>query len=321
MTLVQLGLTVALIGSWLVAAIGWIWPRTWIGDLCIHASDAVAACAAVCGVVGLVARSRGTVFGSLVLAVLVSVPTCSHIAAPRDEPPPAPHWMLATINAQFGNPQFAAIDAWLRDAKPDIVAVQEMSPGLDRLAQHVRDLYPHQHAIQVSPRALSRTWGMGVWSKFPIVARRTIDFDGERAGETIPWLEVTLDVHGRQARVVVVHAMVPRNAALHALRDESIAAFAERVGADAATILAGDFNATARSSAMRDALATTGLRHASRGFSSRWTWRPFDPRGLGWPALDLDHVLVGDAFGVVDWRIGPAIGSDHRPVVAGMGWR
>lgn len=321
MTLVQLGLTLALIGSWLLAVVGWLWPRAWIGDLCVHAGDAVGACAAMGAVVGLVARSRATAFGNLLLAVFVSVPTFAHVAASLDSPPAGARFSIATFNAQFGNPQFASIDAWLREAKPDIVALQEMSPGLDALARHVRDLYPHQHAIEVSPRALNRTWGMGLWSKFPIVAQRIIDFDDERAGETIPWLEVTLDVHGRSARVVVVHAMVPRNAALHALRDESIAAFAERVRADDATILAGDFNASARSIVVRDAVDATGLRHASRGFSSRWTWRPFDAKGLAWPALDLDHVLVGDAFRVVDWRVGPALGSDHRPAVVDLGWR
>lgn len=36
-------------------------------------------------------------------------------------------------------------------------------------------------------------------------------------------------------------------------------------------------------------------------------------------ALPIDHALVGRAWRVLDFRVGPEIGSDHRPLVVRVG--
>lgn len=83
-------------------------------------------------------------------------------------------------------------------------------------------------------------------------------------------------------------------------------------GADEPVVVAGDFNTTPWSPHFQDLVATTGLRNAAEGHGYLATW----PRWL-WPAqIPIDHVLVKGPVAVADMQRGPAIGSDHYPIVA-----
>jgi len=73
-------------------------------------------------------------------------------------------------------------------------------------------------------------------------------------------------------------------------------------------------NATLWSPAYGDFIERSGLCSARAGFGRLATWR--SDRYLEGLWLDLDHVLVGAGIEVQGlWR-GPALGSDHLPLVA-----
>ena len=47
------------------------------------------------------------------------------------------------------------------------------------------------------------------------------------------------------------------------------------------------------------------------------TWPAFLPM----PArIPIDHVMTGSGLRVVERTVGPDLGSDHRPVIATIGW-
>jgi endonuclease/exonuclease/phosphatase (EEP) superfamily protein YafD len=79
-------------------------------------------------------------------------------------------------------------------------------------------------------------------------------------------------------------------------------------------LVVGDFNATRWNSAFRE-LLDADLSDAADdvGHGLRTTWK-----GTGRVPIEmvLDHILVSDDFGVLDTRVGPGVGSDHRPVIA-----
>jgi endonuclease/exonuclease/phosphatase (EEP) superfamily protein YafD len=81
-------------------------------------------------------------------------------------------------------------------------------------------------------------------------------------------------------------------------------------------VLLGDLNATPYSTAFADALADSGLADSGRAPAER----PVRPRPTWlstWPGigLALDHALISPGVRVIERRLGPHIGSDHRPLV------
>ena len=96
-------------------------------------------------------------------------------------------------------------------------------------------------------------------------------------------------------------------------RDHGLAAIAPMLDAlPGRRVVLGDFNATPWNDAFQAMRRECGL---SAG-STRW-WLPSWPDPLpGLLRVPIDHVLVGGDLTVVEARLGPSIGSDHRPVLA-----
>jgi len=81
-------------------------------------------------------------------------------------------------------------------------------------------------------------------------------------------------------------------------------------------IVAGDFNSTPWSFALRRQDGRFALRRLTRG-KFTWPTARFKSWGLASPLpfLPLDHVYVGKAWRATSVSLGPSLGSDHRPVV------
>ena len=85
-------------------------------------------------------------------------------------------------------------------------------------------------------------------------------------------------------------------------------------------ILLGDFNCVPWSPHLADVIRNAELKPAGYGTGLRPTWyrraRAYGPLRQTWIfALKLDHVLLSHDLAVINHRIGPCLGSDHRPVM------
>jgi endonuclease/exonuclease/phosphatase (EEP) superfamily protein YafD len=79
-------------------------------------------------------------------------------------------------------------------------------------------------------------------------------------------------------------------------------------------IVVGDFNTTPWSPCFQDLLAAAGLRNATLGHGYIGTWPTWF-----WPALiPIDHVLLKGPLAATTVGRGPAIGSDHYPIIADL---
>ena len=74
-------------------------------------------------------------------------------------------------------------------------------------------------------------------------------------------------------------------------------------------LIAGDFNLTPFSWKLSKFAWKTGLRRYST-YQRSW------PGHLYAPAFLIDHVFSTDTFRPLDVRTGPALGSDHLPIIA-----
>jgi len=153
--------------------------------------------------------------------------------------------------------------------------------------------------------------------------------------EPLSYARCSVDADGAAFTLVTVHFESPRMG-LNAARREGVdgidawqrnhetrLAQARALARDLAPgpmIVAGDLNAPDASAVVQSLLAL-GLRDAfasgGRGYGYTYghTLRP------GFSFLRIDHILVSADFAVRDSTVGSDDASDHRPVIADLGWR
>ena len=162
--------------------------------------------------------------------------------------------------------------------------LQELTPAWVAALAPLGSQYPHRH---LHPR--EDPYGIGVLSRLALERVDALDL----AGDGLPSLVAVVDARGRRVQVIGLHTAWP---VLRPLQDLNLTPYAPA------------FARLLRESGLRDALATRA-------------WRPTWQAGL-WPlALPIDHVLVPADACVLDARVGPELGSDHRPVTVRLNWR
>jgi endonuclease/exonuclease/phosphatase family metal-dependent hydrolase len=213
---------------------------------------------------------------------------------------------VLSANIHHGTGEAEALVALVERHRPDLLAVQELTPSFDRELRRagLDRLLPNE--ILETRRGVS---GSGLYSRLPvrkIAAPQVFAFRQPRAVLHLP--------DGRRVRVVDVHPYPPQShhveqwtAALESLPS---------TGRGAPWVLIGDFNATLDHSQLREIL-DRGYRDAGEvaGEGLEPTW-PADDWASRLPGVTIDHVLVDSRLGVVDYEVEELPGSDHRSVRA-----
>jgi len=211
---------------------------------------------------------------------------------------------ILQVNTLYLNRHTAALEDIIRRENPDIITAVETNDAFAAMFKTLADLYPHQ---DIHPRRDAR--GLAVLSRFPLKDVSVTVF----AEPATPAHIFTATIHGQDIRFVSMHPYTPtghlqkRDIHMHAVA----AAFA--APQDVPLVIAGDFNATPWSPAMKAFRRQTGLRHARHRRGILPTWPAFLPSAF--LRIPIDHVLVDPRIGVLDYRTGPAVGSDHLPTL------
>ncbi|MBL0887625.1 endonuclease/exonuclease/phosphatase family protein [Myceligenerans indicum] len=221
---------------------------------------------------------------------------------------------LMTVNALYGSADAEWIVGTVRAEEVEILAVQELTPELDReLADAgLGELLPHQVTGKVETGSPA---GSGLYSALPL--------RDERAGEssTFAMPSAVIDAGGLDVRIRLVHPVPPMPGDTTTWKRE-LAGLRQVTHADTTPqILLGDFNATYDHASFRDLLG--GRFHDAwreKGVGLARTWpegRSLPVLGTRIPALiPVDHVLVDDSMRVGDVRSRIVPGSDHRAVLS-----
>lgn len=230
-------------------------------------------------------------------------------------PPEGTPLRVATINVLMSNRDGARVREWIRAEDPDVVAVQEVSLyWLDELRQ-LADVLPYRVTSPSEDVPFNAaTFGMAVLSKRPLTVVERFSHLGRSGG-----IVAELDVEGTTVRIVAAHPERPGRSERVPRRNTVLAMVAERAAVTSACIVLGDLNTSSGSPAFERLLADGHLSDSRRGFGRQPTWCWERPIHDLW--VDIDHVLVSARFAVVDRRVGPRTGSDHRPVAADLSLR
>lgn len=279
-------------------------PLGWPFELFSHFRLQLAAAALVLAVL-LAWRRRAVLAASaLALAAWHAAPIVLSSAAVQSASGcDGPVFTVVTANLQFSNTRQEPFLAWLDAQQADLVVLQEVTEAWARRLAQLRDL-PHQHAL-----ARDDPYGMAVLSRRPLESFDWVDL----VGDGLPSVEGAVLVHGRRVRFLGLHTHWPLTPGLARARDAALQRAARLAGEAAGpVVLLGDLNVTPDSPVFDRLLADSGLRDVLQGAPWRPTWA-----ARAWPvALRIDHILVPPAVCVEYATVGPAIGSDHRPVLA-----
>ncbi len=302
-----LGALVALgaVGLAVVSVLALVGGDTWPLALFEHPRPHYVAMALVIAAVGLALDAWPWTDVAALVALgnlVVLAPTCGtqRLVGSADGVPVR----LLVLNVHRSGDDIGSVAALIAAERPDVVALVEPDQRwLDGLAPVLATVGP---CVQV---ARDDNFGMA------LCGRGTVDGAVRMLATERPAIEATIGLADTTLRVVVAHPMPPIMAALMEEQHVELAQLAGLVRAapaDVPTILVGDLNATPWSRPFVGLLAATGLRDSRAGFGVGASF----PSGLGMLGMPIDHVLVPPGVGVVSRRVGPSVGSDHRPVIA-----
>lgn len=212
---------------------------------------------------------------------------------------------VATANVFVGSEDPQKLLTWLAEKKVDVAVLLEVSPAYARALEKLALDFPHRKVI-----ASDDPFGLAILSRTPLTHVQV-----RQLSAGMDYLEARTTYQGRAISLTAMHTMPPFSPGYFVARDQDLelALREARAGAEPA-VVAGDLNASAWSSALRLA-ESYGFRRAT-GLAP--TWHTSLQGVLGIP---IDQVLVSPEWAVVQSERGPAIGSDHFPVLARLALR
>jgi endonuclease/exonuclease/phosphatase (EEP) superfamily protein YafD len=232
--------------------------------------------------------------------------------------PPPRALRIITFNAAGGyNPDPAAVPVALLAYHPDIILFQECPPLMAQA-----EVWP------AGWTARSSAGGICLATRFPVLESRVLErMETENQSGTGNATVFRLLAGSDTLTVAGIHLETPRKG-LSSLRYGGNASrmpaniLLRQVGAERVSrwtlsqggelIIAGDFNMPVESRIYRDNFSSCTNAFSAVGTGFGWT------RVLRHFSVRIDHVLTCGGWRPVHIETGPALGSDHRPVIADL---
>ena len=228
---------------------------------------------------------------------------------------------VMTHNVFIGNSHADQIVAAIETYNPDIVAFQEIN-------QVVSEYLEVQLSTEYSYHRIEQ--GQGIFSRYPIEDYISFNMDGE-----MPRLvqQCVLNIEGHQATFINVHPSAPPVKSIRPYglpltiplgthsknRDAGLNSLLSRLEEiKGPLIVMGDFNLTDQQNHYSD--LTRSLRDAYRqsGWGMGFTFARYPRSGIA--LWRIDYVFHSPDLTALHTTVGDFGGSDHRPVIAKLGF-
>ena len=204
---------------------------------------------------------------------------------------------IVSINTWDGAHNVEELRAYLATGPADVVVLSELGPEKQGLPSMLSSVYPYQRSC-----AHRYDCSLALLSRVPFEAAGTVAYTRELPA--FVWARFPGALH-----VIGTHLYRPsRKPGLHSRQTEAVARMIKRI--DGPVVLAGDLNMSPWSYAYKSLRMQAGLKAA------RWLMPSWPAWPLNVPQVALDHILITQDLTFAASGTGPAVGSDHLPVLA-----
>ena len=219
--------------------------------------------------------------------------------------------LIANVNTQ--NQQYEEVFTFARETNPDLALFMEVDETWVNQLNRLSSELPYS-----SHRANPYNLGLALYSRY-VLGNTQLQFFGDDGN---PSITGNITVNGKTYAFVGTHPLPPAKFSFFHARNRQL----DQIGQYLQTIekpqiLMGDLNLTMWSPYYKRLIGQTGLKNARKGFGilPSWPTQGTYSQMPDWAPLlfsiPIDHCLLTPDIEVVNVRVGPNLGSDHRPVM------
>jgi len=215
---------------------------------------------------------------------------------------------VVSLNTYVFNTDYQDITSFIKTTRADIVVLSELRADWKQSLSPLLELYPFHH--QVTGHALGDEMSsmLAILSRFPLTnPHSSVNPVRRNAYLLAADVEHPVGVF-TVAGVHLSNSVTPFKATNQ--KDEVNNLIDWVHTQPRLAFVAGDFNLTPFSNQYQKLLAESGLTQSKQNYFPTWP-SPLMPVGI-----PIDHVLIGPRAQIVEMTVGPAVGSDHRPIIA-----
>lgn len=298
---------VALAAVTLLSFLGrWVW---WLDVLANFRAQYVVALA-ILGLIVAMSKWRKTgyaILGVALVNLVVVLPL--YIGSPAEARIDADTIRVMSFNLLSDNERYSDVIDYIRTVDPDLVLLHEASRpwevAIDSAELEYEVVRARSEDLIFGTLVLVRGEGITAVSHgFAAGAARAVALDYTPHGWDIP------------LAVLGTHPLAPTDEERADLRDAQLGFAGEWASEQSgAFIVVGDFNATPWSWPFRRLMSTADVENSQSGFGLQPTYRTSSNLLLRIP---IDHLVHSSALEVTGRQLGPALGSDHFPIVVDL---
>lgn len=284
----------------------WVW---WL-DVLANFRPQYVVSLVILGLVVLMSRWRRIGYGILTVAAINLVFVLPlYVGSPGVADPDLPSLRVMSFNLLSTNASYSDVIEYIRTVDPDLVLLHEASRPWEVAIEAANLDYQ-----VIRPRSDSLIFGTLVMVRGEDVEAISYGFAEAQPRAVSIMYRPTGWPEG--VSVLSTHPLAPTEKDRAQLRDAQLD-FAATWAADQEDgfIVVGDFNATPWSWPFRKLMARAPLRNSQLGFGVQPS---FPTSSTFLMRVPIDHLLHSDTLSVVDRRLGPAMGSDHFPLVVDL---
>lgn len=284
----------------------WVW---WL-DVAANFRAQYVVALALLGLLIAMSRWRKTGYAILAVALVNLIAVLPlFVGSPADPSPEANDLRVMSYNLLSTNESYSTVIEYIQTIDPDLVLLHEASRPWEVAVESAELDYQI-----IRPRSDELIFGTLVLVKGEDV--EAVSYGFASAAPRAVSVEFVPDGWNRPVTALGIHPLAPTDEERAALRNAQIGFAADwAAGQTGAFLVAGDFNATPWSWSFRRLLDEGELHNSQVGFGLQPSFSTESNLLLRVP---IDHLVHSASLEVTGRHLGPAMGSDHFPLIVDL---